>query len=1052
MLRIPAQSVRHAEATFADISEGSVDEVRRSVEYIRALAADPLLREAVEISSPPLVLRWDQILRGEKNGISDIRRVVRALSAYRLRMATRCTPFGLMAGVAVARFAGTAESAQARLGTGHRKSARLERGWVTALVAPWASRPDVLRHLRLTANNLCRVRGDRLVLSYLPDLDVDPGAAQDSVTEVSVRHTPVVGAVLDAVRTPLPYPELERRLAERFPGAPHGAIGRVLTELVRKEILFTDLRPPADAPDAAAYVLDVLAAVDPRALPELAELRALTRVLADYEARPLGAGQAEWQEVTARMNRLCPAQRGAQVDLAIDAEVRLPPEVAAEAERAAELLWRLAPAGPDSFALARYHEEFLDRFGVGRAVPLTELLDPDAGLGAPAGYKYPSSSRRSPVPPAEPTERDRLMTELAQEALLSGAQEVVLDESHPLLSRLAEPKPGCSGSIELFTQLLAPSVEALRDGRFRLVVVGGSARSTVATFGRFAYMLPDGLRSSLIELAGAARGRPDVLHAQVDFQSRHRRGDNVSQVPRWLRHSVPVGVFADTSEPGTLVLEDLAVCAERHRLFVVDTAGGREVVPTVLHKLDTRSLAPNAARLLDEIGRSGARGVHSWEWGRTAVNLPFVPRVRYGRAVLSPARWRPSEAVLDQDAPFAEWVKTVQAWRERWRVPDQVCSVYVDQRFELDLTRPLHLRLLRHELKRRTSTVLVERLDADGTGAGWLTGPDGAHCNELVIPLVAAPAVAGGDTASGAGQPAAVVPAPRRPRGTEHLPGGEWLYSSVYCTPARQNEVLAHRLGELVDDLPDEVDRWFFIRYRDPDDHLRLRFHGTPEVLAAELLPRLNRWAGALRADRLIRGCALGTYDPELERYGGPQAIAAAERVFHADSLAAVEALKLREAGRLTLEPLLTAAVSQAHLAHAFWTAYDGTDSDDPGWAHHVLDAVARGEKHKVFQERRREALALIDSRGRWEELRERPGGADLLASWQARAAALTGYAHTLRALGGDGWTPPTQVFLSLLHMQHNRLAGIGPEAEKAAIAIVRGALQAHRDRIRSSS
>ncbi|MEV0279768.1 lantibiotic dehydratase [Streptomyces sp. NPDC050610] len=955
----------------------------------------------------------------------------------------------------------SAESAQVRLGPAHRKSVRLERGWITALTASWTGRADVLNELRVSANNLCRVRGDRLALSYLPleDQSGEAGAPQENVREVSVRYTTAVQAALEAVRgRPLRYPELKRQLTQQFPAAPAGAVERMLADLIGKELLLTDLRPPAETSDAGQYVLDALAAVNSAEFSAPAVLDDIVHSLADYAAAPLGQGQDAWRDVVSRMRRLRSAQRGVQVDLALDASVRLPRAVAVEAERAADLLWRLAPASSGSSALDQYHREFVERYGTGRAVPVTELLDPEAGLGAPAGYVQPPGTRIAPTAPSDVTERDRLMMELAQEALLSGADEVVVDETHPLVARGADPQEQRPPSAELFAQLLAASVEALREGEFRLVLTGGATGSAVSTFGRFAYLLPDALRASLGRLAqagGAGDSAPDALRAQLVFQARRGRGDNVAQVPRLLEHIIPVGVFADDSEPGTLSLENLAVSAGPHRLRIVETGSGREVLPTVLHRLNTHSLAPNAVRLLAEIGRGDVRGVH-WDWGQ-AGNLPYVPRVRHGRVVLSPARWRPSEAVRDQDAPFGEWADALHAWRKLWRVPDRVCSVYTDQRLELDLTRPLHLRLLRHELKRRPATVVQELLDPDGAGAGWLTGPDGPHRNELVIPLVARSA-----PGAPAEQPPTPLrreparPSPRRRHDFEHAPGGEWLYATVHCTAARHNELLADSMNSLLAGLPDEVDRWFFIRYRDPDDHLRLRFHGTPEALTTTVLPSLHHWAGALRASHLIRGYGLRTYDPELERYGGPEAITAAERFFHADSTAAVEALALRESGRLSLEPVLIAAVGQAHLARTFWTAYDTApgfpDGSEPAWIPRILDAVPRGATHRAFQERRREALGLVDADGNWEGLRAHPGGEKLLTVWQGRAAALTDYAHTLRELGDGGWTPATSIFLSLLHMHHNRHIGINPEAERAATAIMRGALQAHRDRIRSTT
>ncbi|OLZ65944.1 hypothetical protein AV521_29615 [Streptomyces sp. IMTB 2501] len=94
-----------------------------------------LLRAAVEISSASLARRWDEILRGDQRGVAEVRRAVRAVTSYRPRMATRCPPFGITAGMGVARFTDRAQDAPVRLGPSMRKSVRLERGWVTALTA-----------------------------------------------------------------------------------------------------------------------------------------------------------------------------------------------------------------------------------------------------------------------------------------------------------------------------------------------------------------------------------------------------------------------------------------------------------------------------------------------------------------------------------------------------------------------------------------------------------------------------------------------------------------------------------------------------------------------------------------------------------------------------------------------------------------------------------------------------------------------------------------------------------------------------------------------------
>ncbi len=84
------------------------------------------------------------------------------------------------------------------------------------------------------------------------------------------------------------------------------------------------------------------------------------------------------------------------------------------------------------------------------------------------------------------------------------------------------------------------------------------------------------------------------------------------------------------------------------------------------------------------------------------------------------------------------------------------------------------------------------------------------------------------------------------------------------------------------------IDSWHFVRYGDPDWHLRLRLHGAPGVLLTEVLPRLEQLTSPLLATGELWRTQLDTYEPEVERYGGDLAIAAAERVFHADSEAAL--------------------------------------------------------------------------------------------------------------------------------------------------------------------
>src|SRR5262249_37635552 len=117
-------------------------------------------------------------------------------------------------------------------------------------------------------------------------------------------------------------------------------------------------------------------------------------------------------------------------------------------------------------------------------------------------------------------------------------------------------------------------------------------------------------------------------------------------------------------------------------------------------------------------------------------------------------------------------------------------------------------------------------------------------------------------------------------------PGSEWLYVKLYTGPAILDQVLRDVVGPLVETVlrAGAVDRWFFIRYGDPDWHLRLRFHGEPARLHPAVLPALQAAAAPLLAGGRAWRLQLDTYEREVERYGGPEGIVLAERLFHADS------------------------------------------------------------------------------------------------------------------------------------------------------------------------
>jgi len=886
--------------------------------------------------------------------------------------------------------------------------------------------PQVRGRLRVQANALAAERGGRLELSFAPDLS-SPAKPR------SVRATPVVKLAIQAAAEPIAYGELLDALTARFPDAPTASIDNLLGQLIELDFLLTELRPPDDHPDPLAHVLGLV--------PEAPGLQRISRTVAAYASRRLPDGAPDEVRELADTIGALTVRDGTQepgvplaVDVGLDLEGTLHRAVGEEVASAAELLWRLGPdltSAPP--ALTTYHEEFIERYGTGQAVPLAELLDAERGLGAPAEYRFPRSDRTSPR--LEPDrERDRILSELALEALRRGGEgasgedgEVVLDVA--TIGRLArQEKPLPPRGLDLHAELVAAHPAAVDQGEFQVILAPWPGSLTAgATFGRFAHLL--GGAPLLQEVA--QRPRQDTLAAHLSRGVHLARHRNVARTAHWLPNRVTVGVFGG-ERPGDLSIADLAVAADEQRLRVFSISRGLELDASAHFMLSPAKTSPNAARFVRDVSLMASGAFSSWSWGE-AENLPVLPRVRYQRTVLAPASWRCTGPLLDRSLSWPAWQEAFEDWRRRWSVPDRIRLGTADRQLRLDLSRQWHRWLLRAEINTAAdgaTSVLREDLAALG-GAGWLG--DLGMIAELVVALrsIAAPL------------PGVQMPPVRQPPAL-HLPGGQWLYAKLYTAAGRQRTLLAGAVREFVSGLAGEVDEWFAVRYADPEPHLRLRLRGDPRSLPGTVLPRLNQWAGELIKAGLVRRMDLSGYEPETERYGGLDLLPLAHRVFHADS-ALASALLAGDLDRQPPGPWLVAAVSAVDLVSALFSA---TPRDPHTWLlRQIRKSESRHAHVRPYLPQLLRAAAGSDS--------EVPGfppqlfaGGNLSEPWGARTHSLRAYGAALHEACADrGSEPLDRAALSLIHMHHNRLIGIDRASEETMLAAARGIAQSRHGR-----
>ena len=127
------------------------------------------------------------------------------------------------------------------------------------------------------------------------------------------------------------------------------------------------------------------------------------------------------------------------------------------------------------------------------------------------------------------------------------------------------------------------------------------------------------------------------------------------------------------------------------------------------------------------------------------------------------------------------------------------------------------------------------------------------------------------------------------------------LYSILYAPRERLEEILDRLVRPVAAEIqhhPD-LDSLFFVRFSEPRWQLRFRVLGQPAWVHGPLRDLVERRVRELETGGGLEGHELTRYDREYDRYGGKLGMSLAEKLFHLDSLACLEIVRLDRDGSL---------------------------------------------------------------------------------------------------------------------------------------------------------
>jgi thiopeptide-type bacteriocin biosynthesis protein len=116
--------------------------------------------------------------------------------------------------------------------------------------------------------------------------------------------------------------------------------------------------------------------------------------------------------------------------------------------------------------------------------------------------------------------------------------------------------------------------------------------------------------------------------------------------------------------------------------------------------------------------------------------------------------------------------------------------------------------------------------------------------------------------------------------------GDKWLYLKLYTGLKTADTLITALIGSLSSNFIDDnlAEKWFFLRYNDPQFHLRWRISITDPEKIGTIITRVNKAIVPYLDNDMIYKVQLDTYKREIERYGS-NSIGIMEQLFWHNSM-----------------------------------------------------------------------------------------------------------------------------------------------------------------------
>jgi lantibiotic biosynthesis protein len=839
-----------------------------SEEFLKQLLHNPTFSEALYLASPVL---FQEAINWKEGRITDpkkLQKIPISIGKYYLRMCNRCTPFGLFAGCGVVEWGAETDI---EISFNHKRKTRLDMHFAGALAQKLSEIPEIKFSLKFSPNSSVYRVGEEI--RYIEYSYVE-GQRKHQIS--AITWSEYIQRVLDLCKFGNTIQEIVPNLIEEDI-TEEDARGFV-EQLIESQLLVSELEPAITGVEFTSQIKNTL--INHDNINDL--LSKIEILLAKIDSKTNNEIYVYHEVIDTIQAFGIPFEEGKlfQTDLVkLFNKNQINSEYQNVLKEVHYLFIKIA-IQPVNQKLKDFKTQYFERYET-KELPILIALDTEIGVG----YGDLGKSKNTPIAeglilPEKANDIFHSSQNQFQQFLFLQWLNSFKNDSYQVELKEEDLRRFATNNVKT-----SPSNSILfrhtGDENLPIYLEGISGSSGANLLGRFAHADSEVL-GIIQNITKEEQSRnSNVIFAEIVHLPENRIG-NILLHPPFRDYEIPYLAKSSLPLENQISLDDLCVSVDlqQDKVILRSKRLNKEVIPRLSNAHNFSQNALPLYNFLCDLQTQNLQNNFDIGWLNISPQTVFSPRLIYKNVIISLATWRfkKEDFSLLSTCKSDDLFLYFEQFSQKWQLPKRFVLADYDNELLVNTENLLSVQIWIDAIKNRDKIELREFIYEKGNSI-INNKPGQGFTNQFIASFINEETVYPGLNDNSTSTSSEIQ--------RNFSIGSEWLYFKLYVGTKMADSVLTQAIKPLVELLLNEklIDKWFFIRYADPEKHLRFRVHLTDLLALGHVFLQIKNAIQSFENEGIIWKMQVDTYQREIERYGA-EVMELTETIFFEDSKA----------------------------------------------------------------------------------------------------------------------------------------------------------------------